>query len=104
MARTAFQMNCRDPFAANYNIEQILKKNGYTKLMENGEYIWKCGTGATTAVKYIKIEFSSASSYTLYGWIRPFGGDEQNLDGFIGGYPKKQILDLLQQIQITVHC
>lgn len=83
-------------------IETALTQSGYSNKVENGENIWKNGTGMMTAMKYIKVEFASDQEVRIYGWIRAIAGSEQNLDGIFGAMPKKQILKVINEIGSSI--
>lgn len=103
MARTTIRLNCNNPQESYKIVESILISNKYKNINENNENVWKCGNGFWTAMKYIKVEFSENNTLILSGWIRAMGGSEQNLEGFVGAVPKKQIMDVLKQIQTRIN-
>lgn len=102
MSRTTINLNCNNPQETNRKIEQILLSNGYKSKNENGENVWKCGMGFLTAMKYIKVEFSDNNTLLLSGWIRAIAGSEQDLTGFVAAIPKKQILNVIKEIQSVI--
>ena len=102
MPRTTIQVNCGEVSRANAIAGSILSSNKYIQTNENGENVWKCGKGFLTAMKYIKLEFSGEHTLLISGWIRSVGGGEQDLTGVVGAIPKKQILNVMQKIQMAV--
>lgn len=102
MPRTTIQVNCGEVSRANAIAASILSSNKYIQVNENGENVWKCGKGFLTAMKYIKLEFSGEHTLLISGWIRSVGGGEQDLSGVVGAIPKKQILNVMQKIQMAV--
>lgn len=98
MSRSCFSFNYTSFEKTKKIIETELKNSGYSNKNENGENVWKCGTGILTAMKYIKIEFSENQEVKIYGWIRPMASSEQNLEGIIGALPKKQVLNVIKKI------
>ena len=103
MARTTIKIKYTDPKQANQTIERILSSHNYKHICENGENVWKCGVGFWTAMKYIKIEFADNNTVLVSGWIRAVAGSEQDLNGFAGGLPKKQIMNVIQELQQYIH-
>lgn len=106
MARSQFVI----PFTAsfeetNQKIESILKENGFFLKDYHGETVWKKGTGAMTAMQYIKLEYGQGS-VTLYGWVQAglgdVGGKEMDLKGFFGAMPKQSLLKVIKKIQAAV--
>ncbi len=102
MGRTTFIFNCRSKAYAEPIIQKILAAEGYALILENDERVWKCGNGAWVSIKYIKIEFIDDTTVHITGWIRSTIGPEQNLDGVIGGLPKKQALKVIKQLQTAI--
>lgn len=102
MPRTTIEVNCSDINRANSIAGSILSSNKYVQINENGETVWKCGKGFLTAMKYIKLEFSGEHTMLISGWVRSVGGGEQDLSGVVAAIPKKQILNVIQQIQMSV--
>lgn len=98
MSRSCFSFHYSSFDRTKTIIESELVKNGYKYKNENGENIWKCGSGILTAMKYIKIEFSGKQEVKIYGWIRPIAASEQNLDGIVAAIPKKQVLKVIKKI------
>lgn len=99
MARTTFVCKCRSIAHAESVIPQILTAEGYSQILENGETVWKCGNGAWVSMKYIKIEFADDTTAHITGWVKSTIGPEQNLDGVIGGLPKKQALKVIDRLR-----
>ena len=77
----------------------LLQSKGYKNITENNENVWKCGVGFWTAIKYIKIEFAENNTLLISGWIRPMAGSEQDLNGIIGALPKKQVINVIRELQ-----
>ncbi len=99
MSRTTIKAACYNPHEVNQSIEKILLSHNYKLVDENGENVWKCGVGFLTAMKYIKIEFAENNTIMISGWIRPMFGAEQDLNGFVAALPKKQVLNVIKEIQ-----
>lgn len=102
MARTIFTGTYSDFQQANAQIQQILSSHNYSQIDENGELVWKCGVGFWTAMKYVKIEFGENNTMRISGWIRPVFGSEQDLKGVVGALPKKQVLNVIQELQNAI--
>ncbi len=102
MARSVYSFHYSSFEDAKRTIETILSSNGYLNIEENGENVWKNGTGMLTAMKYIKIEFSAGQTVNVYGWIRPMMGQEQNLNGIVAVIPKKSVEKLINQIGASI--
>ncbi len=99
MSRTTIQLTCADLSSAKTAIEKILSSHKYKEKTVNGENVWKCGVGFWTAVKFVKVEFGAENTIALSGWIKPYGCGEQDLEGFVGAIPKKQILNVFEEIK-----
>lgn len=102
MARTTFICKCRSISHADATIARILTEEGYSLILENGETVWKCGNGAWVSMKYIKIEFADDTTAHITGWVKSTIGPEQNLDGVIGGLPKKQTLKVIDRLRSAI--
>ncbi len=102
MARTSIEVKFQDAQAADQTAKRILLQNNYSQINENAENVWKCGNGLWTAIKYIKIEYASQDTMIVSGWVRPMGGSEMDLSGFVGALPKKQVLKVIREIQIAI--
>lgn len=102
MARTTVKAVCSNPQEANVKIKQILLAHNYKLKEENGETVWKCGVGFWTAMKYMKIEFHENNEIEISGWIRAALGTEQDLSGFVGAIPKKQVMKVIEEIQKAI--
>ena len=59
--------------------------------------------GFWTAMKYIKVEFSDSNTLVISGWIRAVAGSEQDLHGFVAGLPKKQVMNVIEELQRCIH-
>lgn len=102
MARTTIGIQYRAfPQVRSY-IDGVLHSSGYQELMQDNEVIWKKGIGFLTAIKYMKVEFGLNNMVYLSGWIQVVGGTEQDLNGFAAGIPKKQVLNLMQRMQMEI--
>ena len=102
MARTVIKMNYTNADGLMNRISNVLTTSGYKNINENNENVWKCGVGFWTAMKYIKIEFAQENTLIVSGWIRSVGGNDQDLNGFVGALPKKQVMNIIKQIQSLV--
>ncbi len=102
MARTTLTLTYTDINGLQDNLAALLKSKGYKNINENNENVWKCGIGFWTAIKYIKIEFAQNNSIVISGWIRPAFGSEQNLEGIVGALPKKQVMNVIKQMQAII--
>ena len=103
MARTTIKIKYTDAQQANQTVERILSSRNYKSICENGEHVWKCGNGFWTAMKYIKVEFSDQNTLMISGWIRAIAGSEQDLQGFAGGLPKRQVMNVIEELQRYIH-
>lgn len=102
MARTTYISKCRSVAYAEPIIQNMLLKEGYQFMFENNESVWKCGNGIVTAMKYLKFDFVDSTTVHISGWVKSTIGPEQSLDGYIGGFPKKQVRNLIQSIQAAI--
>ena len=98
MSRTTIQFKYNDFELTKERINGILKAKKYKNIIENNENVWKCGEGFCTAIKYIKIEYGENNTAYVSGWIRPMVGNEQELKGFVGSVPKKQVRKVINEI------
>ena len=102
MARSTFVAKCKNATLANNIIQKVLTDEGYQLMLENNEHVWKCGSGAVIAMRYIKFDFVDQTTVHITGWIKSTIGPEQCLDGYINGYPKKQVRKTIQNIQAAI--
>lgn len=100
MARSMFQTEYKNFENTRDQIATFLTQKGYKLKNEKNETVWKCGVGFWTAMKYVKIEFAANNTLIVSGWIRPALCGEQDLNGFVGAIPKKQVMSVIQQIQV----
>ena len=99
MSRTVVNMNYRNFQGLQERIFGLLQSRGYKNIIENNENVWKCGVGFWTAMKYVKIEYAPNNTLVVSGWIRPVMGSEKDLSGTVGLVPKKQVMNLISEIQ-----
>lgn len=102
MARTTFVCKCRSSAYAAPIMEKILAQEGYNLILDNNEYVWKCGNGQLIPLKYIKFEFVDDSTVHISGWVKSNILPEQDLDGYINGFPKKQVQKVIQKIRAAI--
>ena len=91
----------RTKIVVQYN--KILSSNGFKEITINtGENVWKKGTGMLTAMQFIKLEFSQ-KEFVIYAWVQmglgDLGGSEMDLTGFVAAIPKKQLINIIEQIK-----
>ena len=103
MARTIINLPLRNSVDESYNTTvNILQANGFKEVSYNGETVWKKGTGLLTAMQFIKIDFSS-NEFTISAWVQAglgsVGGNEMDLTGVVAAIPKKQLLNVIEQIK-----
>ena len=103
MARSTFTLKYTSFEGLYDRIAVLLMSKGYKNITENNENVWKCGIGFWTAMKYIKLEFAPNNTLVVSGWIRAVIGSEMDLNGMAGGLPKKQVLNVIREIQNMVH-
>ena len=102
MSRTTFVCKCRSISYAQPIIERILTEDGYNLIIQNSEQVWKCGNGQLIPMKFIKFEFVDDTTVHISGWVRGNLGPEQHLDGYINGFPKKQVQKTVERIQSAI--
>ncbi len=103
MARTTIKMNYTNFDGLHYRLASLLQSKGYKNIIENNENVWKLGVGFLTAMKYIKIEFAENNTLLISGWIRPIFGSEQDLTGIMGALPKKQVMNVIREMQSLIY-
>lgn len=81
-------------------VRHVLASNRFKEVTKKGEVIWKKG-GFWTAAQCLKLEFGP-QEMNLYGWVRNFGMAESDLSGVVGIIPKKQLLNVIEQIKLAV--
>lgn len=108
MARTCMEIQLkRDPREADAIARRVLAADGYHEMNYNNntELVWKMGTGAMTAMHYIKLEYT-ANSMRISGWVQiglgSVGGKERDLKGFVGAIPKKSVMNTMNKIIAAV--
>lgn len=106
MARTFFDIPLtQDPRAVDNLMRSILTADGYHEISYNSEVVWKKGTGAMTAMHYIKLEY-----YTyilrIAGWVQvglgSAGGKERDLTGFTCAIPKQSVKKTIEKMQVSI--
>ena len=103
MARSFYQVEYHTSYAElKDRLESVLTANGYHPYVYNkAENVWKKGTGALTAMMYIKIEYD-VGKVTIQGWsCAGLGSVELNelaLSGFVGAIPKKMCRGVIEQM------
>ncbi len=50
-------------------------------------------------MKYIKIEFAEDNTLVISGWIRSMAGNEQDLNDVVCILPKKQVMNVIKEMQ-----
>ena len=100
-----FRFVCTPDFSMFTDFPLALQINSLFLKDYHGETVWKKGTGAMTAMQYIKLEYGQGS-VTLYGWVQAglgdVGGKEMDLKGFFGAMPKQSLLKVIKKIQAAV--
>lgn len=90
---------------AETKITNTLKLRGYKLIDYRGEAVWKKGTGMMTAMQYIKYGFDGNAA-NLSGWIQAgvgrLGGPEMALSGTVAIIPKKAVLKVLEELQLSL--
>lgn len=102
MARTTIQAQYTNFDGLQVRLSALLQSKGYKNITENNENVWKCGVGFLTAMKYIKIEFAENHTLLISGWVRVVAGGEQNLTGLVAALPKKQVMNVIKEIQAII--
>ncbi len=102
MARTSFQVTCKDMALAKENTERMLFALNYRPTIEKGEHVYVHGRGFWTARKYIKFEVADANTVILTGWLKDAMGNELALTGFYGFAVKRPVLNTLKSIQSAI--
>ena len=102
MSRSFYQTEYHTSFAEVRNcIENALHMEGYHPyLYRNAENVWKRGTGAMTAMGFIKVEYD-VGKVTIQGWICAGLGsvelNEMGLTGGLGVIPKKAVKGVIER-------
>lgn len=89
--------------AAQNKVTAILSSNGFAeKTIGTGETVWKKGNGLMSAMKYVKVEYAP-NEVVLSAWVQvgigSIGGGEMDLTGVAGALPKKQLMNVLDEIK-----
>ena len=102
MARTTYVFKYADAAASERNMQKILTEEKYELVCEKGENVWKCGNGVMSSIKYIKYEFIDSNTLHIIGWVRSDIGGEFNLDGFLVGYHKKKVREVINRMKAVI--
>lgn len=102
MSRTTYIVPYTNAAICEKNIKSILMQERYENIFENGESVWKCGYGNWAAIKYIKYEFVNRNTMHIIGWVKSDVGGELNLDGILGGLPKKQVRAVISRVKMAI--
>ena len=104
MSRSSFTVPYTCSFEeAQQKVERILTGKGFQlQKIKTGEYAWKCRAGALMAMKFIKVEYAQ-HQIELSAWIQTgfggFGGEELALTGFSGALPKRQLINVIEELK-----
>ena len=104
MARTTLEIAYHSDFdQAEKTISRILTSNGFNQTTsKSGENVWKKGSGLMTAMQFIKTDFAT-DKVIFSAWVQvgigSVGGEEMDLTGFAAGFPKKQLMKVLQVLK-----
>lgn len=103
MSKSIFHTNTTLSEEKIYHIaEKILIEDGYKLIDRNGEKVWKKGTGALTAMHYIKLEYFP-NDLVISGWVQigigSAGFKDMDLTGVTGAIPKKSTFKTIQKIR-----
>lgn len=86
-------------------IKNILDQEGYHEIERNGEVVWKKGTGAMTAMHFIKFDYVPGdliiSGFVQIG-LGSVGLKEMDLTGVTGIIPKKSTFNTIQKIRKAI--
>ena len=99
MGRTIVKCKYTNFDGLQERISNLLRQRRYKHMTENNEDVWKCGVGLK---KYIKIEFAENNTLVISAWVRDIGCDEQDLKGILYLVPKKQVRNVVNEIQTLV--
>ncbi|MGN1181591.1 MAG: hypothetical protein ACI4SR_01190 [Faecalibacillus sp.] len=106
MSRSIFHTQCHISYQqANDIARRILQESGYHEIERNGENVWKKGTGAMTAMHFIKLDYVPGD-FIISGFIQigigSVGLDEMDLKGFTGSVPKKSTFKTIQKVRKAI--
>lgn len=86
-------------------VTALLEKDGYHEIERDGEIVWKKGTGAMTAMHFIKLEYFPGD-FVISGWVQAGigskGFDDMDLTGFIAAIPKKSTFKTIQKLRKAI--
>ncbi len=102
MARTIFKIEFSNFKTAEHTCKTILISNNFKRTLVKSEQIWKKG-GTFMGGQCIKIDYSE-NHIILSAWITPFfGGEEEySIEGLSAIIPKKQLLNVIEQIKLAI--
>ena len=105
--RTVVSIDCGMRVSAAFKAaERVLAQNGFVPLHYHGESVWKKGTGALTAMQFVKL-VPAGAFLDVQAWVQiglgNVGLKEQCLSGVVGAIPKKMLLGVLDQILLAAH-
>lgn len=106
MSRSIFHATTfLDEKKAFQTAENILNQEGYHQIEKNGEVVWKKGTGALTAMHFIKLEFRQ-NELIITGWVQiglgSAGFNDMDLTGILGSLPKRSTFKTIQKIREAI--
>lgn len=106
MSRSVFHTKTNKTKEEAYQIATgILNSDGYKQIDRNGETVWKKGTGAMTAMHFIKLEYQDGD-LIISGWVQiglgSSGLNDMDLTGFVSALPKKSTFKTIQKIRKAV--
>lgn len=100
MSRTTLKIPFTDYEKSNEGIRQILYSRGFKERFSTDGVYWQKGVGFFSSPKMIRFDFGE-NEITVSAWISNFGV-ESDLNGVFGMVPKKELLEIIQIIKITV--
>ena len=99
MGRTIVKCKYTNFDGLQERISNLLRQRRYKHMTEYIEDVWNCGV---VLKKYIQIEFAEINSLVISAWVRDIGCDEQDLNGILYLVPKKQVRNVVNEIQTLV--
>ncbi len=103
MPRTVY---CEQYYGNRQEIEpkiaDILMKDGYREVEQDGDAIWTKGDVKLAGVSGIKVEYG-VDQIKFFGWIQGLVGGETPLHGLAGAVRKRSVIKTIEKLRLLVN-
>ena len=103
MPRTTLEipLNGKDINTILHIIDSLMKANKYSKKILKDEEVWLKGDGIIMKRQCFSASFTT-DKLILQGWMGDAITGESDLNGFVGGLPKRKMKALMDEIKLQI--